>query len=84
MLEMLIVVRMKGLTVPVFILCSTVTGLKDSLPADRYVCELMKLWDKQKTLEEKFEVEKDSHFKAQEAQDDHIVPVKSEPVKKKD
>lgn len=74
---------MKELTVPIFNLRSTVTGLKDSLPADRYVRELMKLWDKQKVLEDKFEVEKDSHFKAQEAQEDHIVPIKSEPMKKK-
>lgn len=43
----------------------------------------MKLWDKQKTLDEKFEGEKDSHLKAQEAQEEHIVPIKSEPVRKK-
>jgi hypothetical protein len=60
-----------------------VTGLKNSLPADRYVCELIKLWDKKKTLEEIFHVEKDSHFKVQEAIEDHIIPIKSEPAKKK-
>lgn len=43
----------------------------------------MKLWDKQKTLEEKFEEEKDSHLKAQVAQEDQLLPVKSEPAKKK-
>jgi hypothetical protein len=65
------------------IICSTLTGLKESMPAERYVSELMKLWDKQKTLEEKFEVEKDSHSKAQAAQEDQLLPIKSEPAKKK-
>ena len=53
------------------------------MPSARYVSELMKLWDKQKTLEKKFEEEKDSHLKAQVAQEDQLLPVKSEPAKKK-
>ena len=65
------------------IFCSTLTGLKEAMPADRYVSELMKLWDKQKTLEEKFKEEKESHLKAQVAQDEEVVPTKSEPVMKK-
>ena len=66
-----------------FIICSTLTGLKESMPSAQYISELMKLWDKQKTLEEKFEEEKDSHLKAQVAQEDQLLPVKSEPAKKK-
>jgi hypothetical protein len=62
---------------------STLIGLKENMPPERYVSKLMKLWDKQKTLEEKFEEEKDSHLKAQVAKEDHIVPIKSEPAKKK-
>lgn len=71
------------LTEVVFVICSTLTGLKDSMPAARYVSELMKLWDKQKMLEEKFEDEKDSHLKAQSAQEEQVLPIKAEPAKKK-
>jgi hypothetical protein len=62
---------------------STLIGLEENMPPERYVSELMKLWDKQKILEEKFEEEKDSHLKAQVAKEDHSVPIKSEPAKKR-
>jgi hypothetical protein len=74
---------MKELTIAVVIICSTLTGLKESVPAERYASELMKLWDKQKTLEKRFEDEKESHLKAQTSQEDQIVPLKAEPAKKR-
>ena len=78
---------MKELTIAVVIICSTLSGLKESMPAERYVSgrfeKVCLQWDKQKTLEERFEDEKESHLKAQTAQEDQIVPLKAEPAKKR-